>query len=155
AMAHVIISTVLGSVGSASASVAALVQNTLNTMLLAKVTLPVGIGAGLLLVVLPLLLSSSKGKSSTSLFIIIQPTNQTVGEMRTAVFSVGATSAQPLTYQWRFNGKSVAGATLSTLTLSNVQGNQAGDYSVLVTGSAGSLTSLTAVLTVQPAPLPV
>ena len=53
-----------------------------------------------------------------------------------------------MTYQWLFNGGNLNGQNASTLTLSQVQQNQAGNYSVIVSNVAGTATSATAVLTV-------
>ncbi len=68
-----------------------------------------------------------------------------------ATFIVTATGTAPLSYQWRKNGANVAGATSSTLTLTGVTTNQAGSYVVLVSNTAGSVTSSPAILTVNPA----
>ncbi|HXF10900.1 MAG TPA: LamG-like jellyroll fold domain-containing protein, partial [Desulfuromonadaceae bacterium] len=80
--------------------------------------------------------------------IVTQPTNRTVTVGQSTTFTVSATGTGPLRYQWRFNGASVAGATNSTLTLSNIQVSQAGNYSVLVTNVLGAAASSNAVLTV-------
>jgi hypothetical protein len=45
-----------------------------------------------------------------------------------ARFSVLADSAQPLTYQWRFNGAGLGGATSPELTIFNVSEASVGDY---------------------------
>jgi hypothetical protein len=65
-----------------------------------------------------------------------------------ASFSVVASGTAPLSYQWSFNGEALSGATGPALTLSNVQTNIAGNYSVMVTNIAGSITSAAATLTV-------
>ena len=70
----------------------------------------------------------------------------------TASFSVTANGATPLTYQWRFNGTPLAGQTATNLALASVQGTNAGNYDVIVTNVAGSLTSAVATLTVWIAP---
>jgi sugar lactone lactonase YvrE len=44
-------------------------------------------------------------------------------------------------YQWRVNGNAILGATSKELTLPNIESGQAGAYSVLVTGVAGSRES--------------
>ena len=62
--------------------------------------------------------------------------------------SVSAIGASPLSYQWRFNGTNQAGATASVYTLPSVQAGDAGNYSVVVSNAAGSVTSSEAVLTV-------
>ncbi|HEY9171868.1 MAG TPA: immunoglobulin domain-containing protein [Verrucomicrobiae bacterium] len=83
--------------------------------------------------------------------ITADPQDATVIAGATATFTVAAAGAMPLAYQWRFNGVNLNGATTSQLVLSNVQINQAGGYSVLVTNSHGDVTSRVAALTVNPA----
>ena len=84
-------------------------------------------------------------------FIEIQPVSQTVPFGQPSVsFSVFAVGPGTLTYQWRFNGTNVIGATNSSLTLNFVQYSQAGNYSVVVANSFGSTLSSNAVLTVVP-----
>ena len=65
-----------------------------------------------------------------------------------ANFTVTATGTAPLSYQWRFNGGAIAGAITNRLALTNVQPADAGNYTVVVTNSGGSVTSAVAVLTV-------
>ena len=79
--------------------------------------------------------------------IITPPQDQTVTAGNSATFLVAVDSSLPVTYQWRFNGLSLAGATDALLLLNNVTFGQAGSYSVVVSSSAGSVTN-TAVLTV-------
>ena len=78
------------------------------------------------------------------------PTNQTVLAGQPATFTVAATGTPPLTYQWQKDGVPLAGATSSTLTLSNVAPGDSGGYSCAVGNSAGSVTSQVATLTVIP-----
>jgi hypothetical protein len=80
------------------------------------------------------------------------PQSQTVTNGGTAQFSVTATGTQPLSYQWRKNGTTPVGPNSSTLTLSPVQSSTAGGYNVVVSNSAGSVTSLVAVLRVLVSP---
>jgi GH25 family lysozyme M1 (1,4-beta-N-acetylmuramidase) len=79
-------------------------------------------------------------------------TNQPLGQVVTlgsnVTFTVGATGAPPLAYQWRFNSTNIAAATLSTYTRYNVQLADAGSYTVKVSSSSGSVTSTVATLTV-------
>jgi hypothetical protein len=70
-----------------------------------------------------------------------------------AALTVSATGAEPLRYQWNFNGKRIEGTTNATLTLSRVSIGQAGDYSVEVCNDVGCVLSSVARLTVQAAPL--
>ncbi|HEY5915529.1 MAG TPA: FG-GAP-like repeat-containing protein [Verrucomicrobiae bacterium] len=81
-------------------------------------------------------------------YITSQPKKQTVMLGGTAEFSVTAGGTRPLSFQWRLNGTNLAGATASALTLANVRRDQAGDYSVEITNTLGSITSLNALLTV-------
>ena len=80
---------------------------------------------------------------------VTQPTNQTVMVGETATFNVSATGTPPLSYQWNFNGTNISGATNTTLTLTNVQLNQAGNYAALVANAFGSILSSNAMLWVQ------
>ena len=84
--------------------------------------------------------------------IASQPASQTVVEGGNVSFSVTANGDAPLSYQWRRNGSNVAGATGAALSLTGVTTNQAGNYTVVVNNSVGSVTSSAAVLTVTPAP---
>jgi hypothetical protein len=67
-----------------------------------------------------------------------------------ADFDVIAAGAAPLAYQWQFTGTNLPGATNITLTLTNITMDQAGMYQVVVTNSAGSVTSSVAQLTIYP-----
>ncbi len=80
--------------------------------------------------------------------IATQPTNRTVTVGANTSFLVGATGSAPLSYQWMLNGAQLSGASSSSLVLNNVQTNQAGNYCVIITNSAGSVTSVLAALTV-------
>ncbi|HSY18806.1 MAG TPA: LamG-like jellyroll fold domain-containing protein [Candidatus Acidoferrales bacterium] len=94
--------------------------------------------------------AGAAGKCPGSLppVIISPPASQTVIEGGEADLSVTAAGAGPLSYQWIFNGKNIAGATGTALSLPNIHPNQAGNYSVKVTGANGSVTSSPAVVTV-------
>jgi hypothetical protein len=78
-------------------------------------------------------------------------TNSTSGS--TSTFAVDAMGTPPLAYQWYSPTGAIAGATSSTLLLSNVQSNQAGNYFVVVTNSINSVTSAVAALTVFRVPV--
>jgi formylglycine-generating enzyme required for sulfatase activity len=54
-----------------------------------------------------------------------------------------------LTYQWQRNEVNVAGATASTLTINNAQTADAGDYRVVLSNGAGTVTSGIAKLIVE------
>jgi hypothetical protein len=80
--------------------------------------------------------------------ITSQPANQAVPAGSSATFSVTATGIGVLAYQWKFDGTNISGATNATLTLTNLHPSQAGNYTVSVSDSGGSITSSNATLTV-------
>ena len=83
--------------------------------------------------------------------ILTQPVSQTVATGSNVTFTVGAGGKAPLAYQWYFNTNTLlSGQTGTSLTLSNVQPNNAGSYRVVVTNLFGSVTSAVATLTVLP-----
>ncbi|MEN9574263.1 MAG: hypothetical protein RL514_2118 [Verrucomicrobiota bacterium] len=84
--------------------------------------------------------------------IVTQPLSQSVVVGVTVNFTVVAAGDLPLTYQWRFNGVPISGATGTTLALPNVQAAQSGDYSVVVTNPYGTATSVNATLSAKTAP---
>lgn len=84
--------------------------------------------------------------------ITTQPVSRSVGPNGTTNFTVVAVGTQPMTYQWRKGGAPVTNnvsATAATLVLTGVTEATAGSYDVVVTNSAGSITSSAATLTVS------
>lgn len=90
--------------------------------------------------------------------ITTQPASAATSAGGSVSFTVTATSSSALTYQWHLNGTALVGATSSTLNLTNLRALDAGDYTVVVSNGAGSVTSNKATLTVNtpttPAPSP-
>jgi hypothetical protein len=87
-------------------------------------------------------------------FITTQPTNQTITISNAVTFAVLAGGSAPLGYQWYFNGTNILNATNATLTINSVTPALAGNYSVLVYNSAGTIISSNALLTVFIPPAP-
>lgn len=80
--------------------------------------------------------------------ISLQPTNQIISLGASVTFNAAATGDAPLSYQWRFNGTNIPGATNLSYRINAVQTNNAGSYDWLVTNLVGSVASQVAVLTV-------
>ncbi|MGC3960406.1 MAG: GH25 family lysozyme [Verrucomicrobiota bacterium] len=83
--------------------------------------------------------------------ISAQPLAVAVKVTSNATFNVAASGTPAPTYQWRFNGANIVGATLANYTRTGVQYSQAGNYSVVVSNVAGSVVSSNALLTILPA----
>jgi len=81
--------------------------------------------------------------------IASQPVSQTVCPGATATFTVSATGASPLSYQWRKGGMDLLGETAATLTINNVQAANAGSYDVRVSNDVGTVISDPAMLAVN------
>ncbi len=83
------------------------------------------------------------------------PQDQTSPVGTAAVLHVTAAGTQPYTFQWLkndspiFNSSTITGADASTLTLPNVQPQDAGAYSVTVKNICGSVTSTQALLKIS------
>jgi hypothetical protein len=88
---------------------------------------------------------------SISLLPIItnQPQSVAASPGSTVNFTVGASGGKPLFYQWLKNSNNIPNATNTTLTLNNVGQSDSGYYSVIVSNSAGAVTSTNALLTVS------
>jgi hypothetical protein len=80
---------------------------------------------------------------------VVTPPADAVGVATFSVtFRVVAQGPEPLSYQWRYNGSDIPGATSAELTLANLHPRQAGAYSVLVFNPAGSVESASAQLSI-------
>lgn len=88
-----------------------------------------------------------------------QPSHQMVFPTQPAAFTAVVTGGTPLTYQWKRDGTNLIGAPIvtasrtSTLQITNVQTFDAAAYSVEVSNSYGTITSVGANLTVNERPL--
>ncbi len=80
--------------------------------------------------------------------ITTQPTDFSTCAGSNASFSVVATGTGTLTYQWYKDGVIMGGETGSTLSLTAVSAADEADYSVEVTGTCGTVTSVDAALTI-------
>jgi len=87
------------------------------------------------------------GETNWGLAILTQPVSQVVQQGTIVTFNVTAGGIAPLSYRWLFNGTNLAGATLASLNLTNVQVANVGNYQVVVTNVSGVITSVVATLT--------
>lgn len=84
------------------------------------------------------------------------PADRTVAAGQSATFSVAATGAGPLSFQWQRNGVNIPGATSGTYTLANASSADNGArFHAVVSNQFGSTTSNDAILTVTGNSLPV
>jgi hypothetical protein len=84
--------------------------------------------------------------STTPPQILGQPQNVLVAVGEPAALSVVVADPVALTYQWRFNGADLGGATSEALILQNVSTNNEGFYQVVLANPSGSVTSAPAFL---------
>jgi Leucine-rich repeat (LRR) protein len=83
-----------------------------------------------------------------------QPINRIVIQGSNAVFSVAASGAAPLDYQWAFKGADledgdrISGSTSNVLTISEVETNDAGSYVVTISNEEGTSHGASVTLTV-------
>lgn len=84
----------------------------------------------------------------TTPVFVTEPTNQTKYVETSVTFTAQAVGNPGVSYQWRFEGANISGATNASYTRSNLVTNDTGGYSVIVSNSVGSVTSATAQLTV-------
>ena len=79
---------------------------------------------------------------------VTQPAAVIVLVGSTVAFSAAASGSAPIFYQWQKNSAAISGATNTTLTLTNVQNSDAGNYSLVASNSVGSTTSSNATLAI-------
>lgn len=86
--------------------------------------------------------------SSNPPAILTHPASQTVNQGQNVTFSVTASGASPLSYQWMKNGENISGANASTYVINNVKTMDGGEYSVKVSNNFGNAISSKAILTI-------
>ncbi|HZQ48621.1 MAG TPA: immunoglobulin domain-containing protein, partial [Verrucomicrobiae bacterium] len=105
--------------------------------------------------------NSSGTNASSNAFLTVyvppaitgQPQPLTVMQGSNATFSVTSSGIPSPGYQWQFNSSNIDLATGSSYTVSGAQLGNQGNYSVVVTNVAGSVTSSNAALTVLAPPV--
>ncbi len=89
-----------------------------------------------------------RGILDTTPTISAQPQSAVLPIGGSTTLSVTATGGG-LSYQWKYEGTAIAGATASTYTLANAQAAQSGRYTVDVTNSAGIAPSSVAQVVIK------
>ena len=82
-------------------------------------------------------------------YILTQPVGQTLALYQSSALSVAAAGSLPLSYQWRFNGANLPGATNTTLKFASMNFNQAGYYDAVVANPFGDIVSTKVLMSVQ------
>ncbi len=101
--------------------------------------------------------SGGGGGTPTTPTLATQPTNQSVAPSAAATFSVTLNNPSNLaaTYQWKFNGAPIAGATSASYTVSSVQPGNVGLYTVDVTSNSTTFSSQAALLSLSSTQRPI
>jgi hypothetical protein len=93
--------------------------------------------------------STSNIRNPLAPTITTQPAAQSAAPGQTATFSVVAAGTGPLSYQWQKNGTAISGATSANYTTPPVApSDNNSKFQVVVSNSAGQITSNAATLTV-------
>ena len=113
-------------------------------------------GALALLLALTLTLACHKSSTNTAApgtppTITVQPSDAATVTGRSVTFSITATGAPTLRYQWTRDGVAILGALDASFTLVNPKVADAGQYRVVVTNPNGTATSNAATLSVAAA----
>ncbi len=109
--------------------------------------IPLGTANGGWLTVLESAVLEGAATTNGAPTICSAPLSQTNSIGGTATFCAGVCGNPPFSYQWRFYGTNLAGATNPCLTLTDLTVDQAGPYSLYITNTFGSATSSIATLT--------
>jgi hypothetical protein len=82
-----------------------------------------------------------------------QPSSQSVVADQPAIFTVAASGSLPLSYRWQKNGINIPGATQATYVTPPLPSTESGStFAVTVENRFGTLTSVSASLTINPSP---
>ncbi|MFO1500751.1 MAG: immunoglobulin domain-containing protein [Verrucomicrobiota bacterium] len=97
--------------------------------------------------------AGSATSQHASLAVYVPPADQESPAASNVTFRVPTYGAGPFSYQWRLTGVPITGATSPSLVLTNVDLDDAGAYSVIVSNASTVSTSSPAILVVDMPPL--
>ena len=97
-----------------------------------------------------LLLLAGQAGADTAPTITKQPVDASVSLGAKVVFTATTTGSPAPTFQWQFRAMDLPAATNRTLTLTNIQLTQAGEYQLVAANTAGAITSRVTRLDVDP-----
>ena len=92
--------------------------------------------------------------STAPVTIIEHPASLTTIQGSEASFSILASGGGFISYQWRFDGSNISGATETSLLIASTEESDSGSYDVIVSNSQGNAQSLSATLNVLPNQVP-
>ena len=78
--------------------------------------------------------------------ILLQPVSQTVVFDSTVTFQAVVVGTPPMAFQWQENGKNILGATTNSYVLANVQLDDGGTFTLVISNFMGTTKSQPAVL---------
>jgi uncharacterized repeat protein (TIGR01451 family) len=146
------------SLGVVTCALGSIAANGSATVAIVVIPTAVGAGNNLATVTAPTLdLVTANNSSSAGVTVLdppvitVPPVNQVVCADHSASFSVTATGAAPLSYQWYLNDVAIGGATASSHSIASAQAGDAGTYKVIVSNPVGAAQT-SATLTVNPLP---
>ena len=90
--------------------------------------------------------------NDTAPVFLEQPSASTQPVGSDVVFTATAEGTDPVTLQWKKDGKDIPGATNSTVTITNIDFSDGGNYVLVASNPVGSTPSNPALLTVVPLP---
>jgi hypothetical protein len=112
--------------------------------------IPTGYSIYPTMVVLPAMnLPNQPTYSALNQYVSTETVTKTVKVGDPVVFVASVLGFQPSSYQWQLNGVAIPGATTAALVIANARPEDAGCYTVKVTGASGALASNLGVLYVN------